>query len=131
MTKVKTAKAVKEVASEATENETVLAVTVTEPKKLGRPANPNSARQARLAEMEARRIEHGGYIALGRPTVVGSARQLKLAEIAAKKADPNYVPAKGRPKMTEEEKIADRAKREAAKQAWMAAEKAKHGVVTE
>jgi hypothetical protein len=130
MTKVaKSSKAVKEVAEEATG--TVANVTVTEPKKLGRPSDPNSARQARLKEMEARKEAMGGYIPLGRPAVEGSKRQIKLAEIAAKKADPNYVPAKGRPKMTEQEKEEARAKREAAKQAWIAAEKAKHGVVTE
>lgn len=122
-TKTKKAPAVKEVAEGAEAN-----VTVTEPKKLGRPADPNSARQARLKEMEARKAAMGGYIPLGRPAVPDSNRQKKLAEIAAKKADPNYVPAKGRPKMTEAEKEAARADREAKRQAWIAAEKAKHGV---
>jgi len=94
----------------------------------GRPVNPNSARQARLAEMEARKAAMGGYIPLGRPAVPDSNRQKKLAEIAAKKADPNYVPAKGRPKMSEAEKEAARAEREQKRLAWIAAEKAKHGV---
>lgn len=128
-TKTKKAPAVKEVAEGATAETNVTAnVTVTEPKKLGRPANPNSARQARLAEMEARKAAMGGYIPLGRPAVPDSKRQAKLAEIAAKKADPNYVPAKGRPKMSEDEKAQARIEREAKKQAWIASEKAKHGV---
>ncbi len=129
MTKVAKAKGVKEVASK--QDETVANVTVTEPKKLGRPSDPNSKRQARLKEIEARRTAMGGYVPLGRPAVPNSKRQAKLAEIAAKKADPNYVPAKGRPKMSEEEKKAAAEKRAALKQAWIDAEKAKHGVVTE
>lgn len=128
-TKTMKGNAVKEVAVDATE--TVAVVTVTEPKKLGRPSNPNSARQVKLAEIAAKREAMGGYVPLGRPAVEGSKRQIKLAEIAAKKADPNYIPSLGRPKQTEEEKEEARAKREALKQAWIASEKAKHGVVTE
>lgn len=124
-TKIK-ASDVKEVAAEQTETE--VKVSVTEPKKLGRPANPNSARQAKLAEIAAKREAMGGYVPLGRPAVEGSKRQIKLAEIAARKANPDYVAAKGRPKMTEAEKEAARADREAKKAAWIASEKAKHGV---
>jgi hypothetical protein len=129
MTKVKkNAEVVKEVATEATVNvePTTATATVDEPKVLGRPVNPNSDRQKRLAEMEARKTAMGGYIPLGRPKVEGSKRQQKLAEQAARKSDPNYVPAKGRPKMTEEEKIAARAERQAKFEAWKAAEMAKH-----
>lgn len=38
--------------------------------RLGRPANPESERQKRLAEMEQRRIANGGVVKLGRPKMV-------------------------------------------------------------
>jgi len=130
----KNAEVVKEVATEATvsvettnvEPTNEPSANIDEPKVLGRPVNPNSDRQKRLAEMEARKTAMGGYIPLGRPKVDGSKRQQKLAEQAARKSDPNYVPAKGRPKMTEEEKVAARAERQAKFEAWKAAEMAKH-----
>lgn len=50
----------------------------------GRPVNPNSVRQARLAAMQARAEANGGQIRLGRPVVEGSARQQRLAERQAK-----------------------------------------------
>lgn len=43
--------------------------------KLGRPVNPNSARQIRLAEIKAKR--EAGLIKRGRPAVPGSMNQLK------------------------------------------------------
>ena len=92
-------------------------VTVTET-KLGRPSNPNSARQKRLAEIAKRKAEHGGFLPLGRPKVEGSKRQAKLAEIAAKK-EAGYVAKPGRPKMTEEQKAEARQKREEAMQIWL------------
>lgn len=92
-------------------------VTVTE-KVIGRPVNPNSARQKRLAEIEARKAAHGGFLPLGRPKVEGSKRQAKLAEIAAKKAA-GYEPKLGRPKMTEEQKAEAKAKRAEAMEVFL------------
>ncbi len=51
-------------------------------KKTGRPINPNSARQQRLAEMEAKRTN--GTLKRGRPTNPNSARQIALREAMAK-----------------------------------------------
>lgn len=52
-------------------------------KKLpGRPANPNSARQQRLADLAARRA--AGQLKLGRPIETESERQKRLAERQAK-----------------------------------------------
>ena len=92
-------------------------------KKLGRPANPDSARAKKLAEMEAKRIANGGVLPLGRPAVEGSARQLKLQAAAEKKASGAPV-VLGRPKMSEEQKIAWRAAREAKRAAAIEAFKA-------
>jgi hypothetical protein len=44
--------------------------------KTGRPVNPNSARQIRLAELEAKRSN--GELKRGRPVDTTSARQFKL-----------------------------------------------------
>jgi len=35
--------------------------------KKGRPVNPNSKRQQRLAELEAKKANNGGVMPLGRP----------------------------------------------------------------
>jgi hypothetical protein len=43
--------------------------------KLGRPVNPNSARQIKLAEIQAKR--EAGLIKRGRPSVPGSMNQIK------------------------------------------------------
>ena len=51
-------------------------------KKTGRPVNPNSARQQRLAELEAKRSN--GELRRGRPVNPNSARQIALREAAAK-----------------------------------------------
>lgn len=53
-------------------------------KKTGRPINPNSARQQRLAEQQARAIANGGVVKRGRPVNPNSARQIALREAAAK-----------------------------------------------
>lgn len=45
-------------------------------KQLGRPVNPNSARQQRINEMNTRREQ--GLVKRGRPVVEGSKRQVKL-----------------------------------------------------
>lgn len=51
---------------------------------LGRPVNPNSARQKRIAELEAKRAN--GELKRGRPVVGNSKRQAVLAAREAKRA---------------------------------------------
>jgi hypothetical protein len=46
--------------------------------QLGRPVNPTSARQIRLAEIQVKR--EAGLIKRGRPSVLGSANQMKMYE---------------------------------------------------
>jgi hypothetical protein len=53
-------------------------------KRTGRPINPNSARQQRLAEQKARYIANGGVVKRGRPVNPNSARQIALREAVAK-----------------------------------------------
>ena len=53
-------------------------------KRTGRPINPNSARQQRLAEQAARAALNGGTVKRGRPVNPNSARQIALREAAAK-----------------------------------------------
>ena len=53
-------------------------------KRTGRPINPNSARQQRLCEQAARAIANGGVVKRGRPVNPNSARQIALREAAAK-----------------------------------------------
>ena len=53
-------------------------------KKTGRPVDPTSARQKRLAEQQARVIANGGVVKRGRPVDPNSARQIALREAAAK-----------------------------------------------
>ncbi len=53
--------------------------------KTGRKPNPESKRQQRLAELNAK-IEAGVTIKKGRPVVEDSARQLRIAELEAKRA---------------------------------------------
>jgi hypothetical protein len=57
---------------------------VEETKQLGRPVNPNSARQIRLAELEAKRSN--GELKRGRPVNENSERQLRLKIQAVNKA---------------------------------------------
>ena len=54
----------------------------TETVALGRPVNPNSARQKRLAELAEKRAN--GECKRGRPVVEGSERQQRLAKYADK-----------------------------------------------
>lgn len=63
-------------------------------KALGRPSNPDSARQKRIAEREAKRI--AGELKRGRPSVAGSKRQTILAARAEKIANGGTL-SKGRP----------------------------------
>lgn len=57
-------------------------ITETVTKALGRPINPSSVRQQRIAELEAKRA--AGICKRGRPVVAGSKRQEVLAARAAK-----------------------------------------------
>jgi hypothetical protein len=54
-------------------------------KVLGRPVNPNSARQARLAELEAKKAN--GELKRGRPVNPNSERQARLEKQAVNKAN--------------------------------------------
>ena len=74
----------------------VSADATTEVKPLGRPANPNSKRQQKLAERQAA-IEAGNGPKRGRKAVEGSKRQLKLAEQAEKRAAGLLTGKRGRP----------------------------------
>lgn len=53
--------------------------------KTGRPVNPTSARQLRLAELELKRSK--GELKRGRPVVADSERQIRLAKQAENKAN--------------------------------------------
>jgi hypothetical protein len=55
-----------------------------EVKKLGRKVNPESVRQIRLMELEAKRA--AGELRRGRPVVADSERQKRITELAAKRA---------------------------------------------
>ena len=94
--------------------------------KTGRPVNPNSARQIRLAELEAKRANGelkrgrpvdstserqfklrmkaiGLTVGQGRPVNPNSARQIRLAELKAKAELNGGVVKRGRPaKITDE-----------------------------
>jgi len=63
-------------------------------KALGRPSNPESARQKKIADREAKRA--AGELKRGRPAVAGSKRQAVLAARAEKVAAGGTV-SKGRP----------------------------------
>ena len=64
-------------------------VQYSEPAQLGRPVNPNSKRQQRLATAPGRKT--------GRPINPNSKRQQRLAELAAKAAANGGVVKRGRP----------------------------------
>jgi hypothetical protein len=97
-------------------------VIVEEVKVLGRPVNPNSARQIRLAELEAKRqngelkrgrpvnpmserqfrlktqsINKALGLGQGRPVNPNSARQIRLAELKAKAEANGGTVKRGRP----------------------------------
>lgn len=74
--------------------------------KLGRPTKEGSARQIRLAEMEAKRVANGGELKKGRPTKEGSKRQKQLAERAAKEAAGITI-TRGRPKAVKAEVVTE------------------------
>ena len=89
-----TSKTQKQVTVEVTNNEVTIK---------GRPVNPNSERQKRLAELAAKR--EAGELKRGRPVVEGSARQQRLAEQEARKAANGGVAKRGRPKMNKDEVV--------------------------
>ena len=53
-------------------------------KRTGRPINPNSARQLRLLEQATRKALNGGVVKRGRPVNPNSARQIALRAAAEK-----------------------------------------------
>ena len=74
----------------------VTTVATTEEKpQLGRPVNPNSERQKRLAEIEEKRAQ--GLIKRGRPVIEGSAHQQKLAAQAERREMNGGEARRGRP----------------------------------
>lgn len=102
-----------------------------EVKVLGRPVNPNSVRQVRLAELEAKRsngeLKRGrpvnesserqarlkkqaenkaNGLGQGRPVNPNSARQLRLAELKAKAELNDGVVKRGRPAQVNGDEIA-------------------------
>jgi hypothetical protein len=77
---------------------------IVEVKVKGRPSNPESARQKKIAERNVKRAS--GELKKGRPSVSGSKRQAVLAAREAKKAAGIEI-KRGRPKTKiEETKIA-------------------------
>jgi len=74
-----------------------LEVVVVETKQLGRKVDPTSARQQRIAELEAKKAS--GELRKGRPVVSDSARQLRLKELEAKRANGDCK--RGRPVETD------------------------------
>ena len=77
---------------------------VVEVKVKGRPSNPESARQKKIVDRNAKRAS--GELKKGRPSVSGSKRQIVIAAREAKKAAGIEV-KRGRPKTKiEETKIA-------------------------
>jgi hypothetical protein len=73
-------------------------------KRTGRKINPESARQKRLAEMEARKEANNGEVKRGRPANSDSARQKAIAERQAL-LDAGIVIKRGRPKASAVETV--------------------------
>jgi hypothetical protein len=69
-------------------------IQVTETKQLGRPVNPNSARQQRIQERLVKQEQ--GLLKRGRPVVEGSNRQLKL-KLQEEKVNNGIELKRGRP----------------------------------
>ncbi len=81
---------------------TVAEVATAEIKRKGRPVDPNSPRQLRLAEQIRMREE--GLLRRGRPEVEGSARQQRMQARAAKLAAGLSIKP-GRPKVVKVESV--------------------------
>jgi hypothetical protein len=82
---------------DGTFTELVIPGLVTAKVRPGRPMNPDSERQKRLAEMNKKR--ETGELKRGRPILADSERQKRLAERMAKEAAGVEI-KRGRPKMT-------------------------------
>jgi hypothetical protein len=82
--------------TEEVEIVTVAQVATAEIKRKGRPVDPNSPRQVRLAEQIRMREE--GLLRRGRPAVEGSARQARM-QARAKKIASGISIKPGRPKV--------------------------------
>lgn len=67
---------------------------MTETKQLGRPVNPNSARQQRIQDRLAKQEQ--GLLKRGRPVVEGSKRQLTL-KVRSEKVSNGVELKRGRP----------------------------------
>ena len=80
---------------------------VVEKKSVGRPSNPQSKRQQKITEREAKR--EAGLLKRGRPSVEGSKRQAVLAAREAKKAAGIEI-KRGRPKVEKVEAPVEEAK---------------------
>lgn len=80
----------------------------TETKKIGRPANPNSARQKKIQERLAKK--EAGMLKRGRPVVEGSKRQIVLAK-RNEKVSMGIELKKGRPVNPESKRQAAIAKK--------------------
>jgi len=79
--------------------------------QLGRPVNPTSERQKRLAAI-AERKSSGAEIKRGRPVVAESARQQRLAEQAERAAANGGTAKRGRPVKADSARQARLAERE-------------------
>ena len=95
---------------------------------LGRPSDPNSARQKQLAEKAKFEAEMKAKYGAdwtpqrGRPSNPNSANALKKQELEARKSDPNYVARKGRPVVENSERQIKLAKIQARKEALLKAQ---------
>lgn len=81
---------------------TVAQVATAEIKRKGRPVDPNSPRQLRLAEQA--RLREEGLLRRGRPAVEGSARQARMQARAEKLAAGISIKP-GRPKVVKPEVV--------------------------
>lgn len=84
----------------------VVAEPIVEKRAPGRPVNPTSVRQARLAEQQARVVANGGVTLLGRPKNPESARQKQINERLARIAAGEVI-KRGRPKFVKEEIVVE------------------------
>ena len=91
-----------EAPAEETETIIVAEIATAEIKRKGRPVDPNSPRQMRLAEQA--RLREEGLLRRGRPEVEGSARQARMQARAAKLAAGLSIKP-GRPKIVKSEVI--------------------------
>jgi len=98
----------------------VVNTVATQVKQLGRPANPDSVRQKRIADLEARRAS--GSLKKGRPVIATSKRQALLAKRAEVIAA-NGSLKKGRPVVGTSKRQSTLAEREAKRAAGIEVKK--------